>query len=144
MVVSSRRCADRCDMRLQLGEVLPTGSCQGMAGLQQLRIPGTDDPFRRFGPQRGVSLLQRPLVPPPLLHEPWFHVEHSPIQVASALLRALLDQPMYLGVDRLHRQDGRQLGEAADPVCPPPGPRTPPGCSEPPLAGDSPGLEATR
>ena len=69
-----------------------------------------------LGPQRGVALLQRPLVATPVLHEPWFHVEHTPIEVTAALLRPLLDQSMHLRVDRLHRQDRRELGEAADPL----------------------------
>lgn len=43
-------------------------------------------------------------------------MEHSPVQVTPTLLRAILHQPVNLGVDGLDRQDACQLSQAADPV----------------------------
>ena len=48
---------------------------------------------RRLGrSQRRVTLFQRALVPTPLIDESWFHVEHSPVEIAPALLGTLLHQ----------------------------------------------------
>ena len=66
------------------------------------------------GPQRGVALPERPLVSAPVLHEVWFHVEHTPVQVPAPLLRATVHEAVDLGIDGLDRQTRRQLRKPAD------------------------------
>jgi hypothetical protein len=53
--------------------------------------------------QRGVPLPKRTLVPPPMIHERWFHVEHTPINEPASLLRSTLDESMHLRINGLHR-----------------------------------------
>jgi hypothetical protein len=66
------------------------------------------------GLEGGVSLTKGTLVPPPVLHERWFHVEHTPVQVPTSLLRSAFDQSVNLRVDRLDREQRRQLRKTSD------------------------------
>ena len=45
----------------------------------------------RLRPERGIALLERALVPAPLLHEPRFHVEHAPIHKAAPVGRTIIE-----------------------------------------------------
>src|SRR6185312_14377803 len=77
----------------------------------EVHIPCRCEGTRLMRLQRRVSLLERELESLPMLHEPWFHVEHSPIQESATAPWAFLDQSMDLGIDDLHRQERRQLGQ---------------------------------
>src|SRR6185312_11651847 len=65
--------------------------------------------------QRRISLLERELKSLPMLHEPWFHVEHSPVQKPTTAPRSFLDQSMNLGINDLYGQERRQFGQGGSP-----------------------------
>ena len=64
--------------------------------------------------QRRVTLPECATESGPVLEEGWFHVEHSPVQPASAFGRRPLHQAMDLRVDDLHEERRRQFGQALD------------------------------
>ena len=75
--------------------------------MNELPVPGRYLAYPR--PQRRVALLQRAVVPGPVIAKVWFHVEHKPVEPPSATFRTLIDELVDLGVDCLNWQDTREL-----------------------------------
>ena len=96
-----------CSLRSQALEDPLARLGDRLALRDQLFVPAFDGD--RPAPERGVPLLQRPVVPRPVESKGWFHVEHQPVQPASAPLGALVDELVDLRIDGLHGDDAGQL-----------------------------------
>lgn len=115
-----RATQQRVDRTLPVGDDAADGDASpvrdGLSRFGELSVP---DPGARetLTAQGGIALLQRALVARPLRREPMFHVEHGPVEPATAVAGALLDQAMDVGVQGLHGPSAREFGERFDP-CP--------------------------
>jgi hypothetical protein len=84
------------------------------AGFDDLTVPSAHKFLRALGLQSRIPLAERSLETLPRPDKPWFHVEHTPIEVAATLLWTLLDQLMQLGVYRLDGEHSREFRDSAD------------------------------
>ena len=68
------------EVRQQLGRVLAPERIDAMPGGTQLALPGSQQLLVTVSSEHGISLLERPLVPPPYGQEFVFHVKHTPVE----------------------------------------------------------------
>ena len=95
-------------VRLKLRDQALPGLRDRFAEAGQFRVPGARS--ARIELERGVTLLERSAVSGPGVDEQRFHVEHCPIEPASAAVATLFDEAMGPWLDNLYREGLGELG----------------------------------
>ena len=78
-----------------------SGRVEFFAGFNQLIIPGIPGFYLAAIFQRGVALMEYPLVTGPKTGEIWFHVEQAPVQNTAPVFGILLKIVVGIGGNHL-------------------------------------------